>query len=806
MSSNLPAYEKLGVFYLGRPVDPATREAERTPLLYDSKDLLTHAVCIGMTGSGKTGLCVSLLEEAALDGIPALIIDPKGDLGNLLLTFPELRPSDFEPWLDEAEATRQGKSVAQLAAEQAEAWRKGLADWDEDGERIRRFQEAADAVIYTPGSDAGQPLSLLGSLGAPKPEVLEDAELFNDRVRTLAGSLLALLKLEADPLTSREHILISNLLADRWRQGLDLDLATLIALIQKPPFERVGVLELETFFPAKERFGLAIAINNLVASPGMEKWLAGDPLDLDRILYGPTGKPRLAIVSVAHLSDAERMSFVALLLNEMVGWMRGRPGSSSLRAVVYMDEVFGYLPPVGEPPSKKPLLTLFKQARAFGVGVVLATQNPVDLDYKALSNAGTWFLGRLQTQRDKERVLEGLEGAAAAAGGGFDRSAMDQILSGLAKRMFLLHNTHESEPELMQTRWALSYLRGPMTRQEIKRVMASKRTEAAAPGPGKRAAAVASGATGAKPVLPPEVRETFLVPGAVGGEWSYRPGLLGLASVRYVDDKKGIEHREDLVLVLPFAEGSDPVDWREAETLESSRLDPERDLESEPRGDAAFGSLPVAASQAKSFKAWEKELAEALFRDRRLELPSCPALGAVARAGESERDFRIRIADAARDERDAAKEKLRQKYASKLASLEERIRRAAERVEREKEQASSSKTQTWLSAGGAIASVLFGRRKLSQSTFSKASSVFRGVSRSSKESGDVERAEESLDVLQADHQQLTADLESELATLGSQFDPLNLPLETVLVRPKKADVDVRQLLLAWIPTGERGRV
>ncbi|MGH9464367.1 MAG: ATP-binding protein, partial [Thermoanaerobaculia bacterium] len=465
----MPDFEKLGSFYLGRPYDLGARKAEPGVMLYDSKDLTTHAVIVGMTGSGKTGLGIGLIEEAVLDRIPVLAIDPKGDLPNLLLTFPDLAPEDFEPWVNEDDARRQGLSRGDWARSQAELWRRGLAEWGQDGERIRRLRASAGFTVYTPGSTAGVPLAILDSFKAPTAALLADDELLADRVATTAGSLLSLLGFAADPLRSRDHILLATLLDHAWRERRDLDLATLIQLIQRPPIRQVGVLDVETFYPEKERFGLAMAINNLLAAPGFDVWLRGEPLDIGRLLHDGAGRPQVAIVSIAHLAEAERMFFLALLLGQVVGWVRQQAGTTSLRALLYMDELFGYLPPVGEPPTKKPLLTLLKQARAHGVGLVLATQNPVDLDYKALSNAGTWFVGRLQTDRDKQRLLDGLEGAAAG-GRAFDRRALEATLAGLESRVFLLHDVREDAPTLFETRWVMSYLAGPLTRDQIRRL------------------------------------------------------------------------------------------------------------------------------------------------------------------------------------------------------------------------------------------------------------------------------------------------------------------------------------------------
>ena len=471
------SFEKLGAFYLGRVQDLESDTTTRDDILYDAKDLTTHAVCVGMTGSGKTGLCVSLLEEAGIDGIPAIVVDPKGDISNLLLTFPQLSGDDFRPWIDESEAARRELSADEYAKQTAELWRSGLASWDQDGARIERFRSAVDMAIYTPGSSAGLPLTVLKSFDAPADAIIEDVDAFRDRVASAAAGLLALLGIDIDPIRSREFILVSNLLSHAWRAGRDVDIASLIHDIQAPPLDKIGVMDVDSFYPKKDRMNLSMRLNSLLASPSFAGWLEGEPLDIKRLLYTPAGKPRISILSIAHLSDAERMFFVTILLNELLSWVRTQPGTPSLRALFYMDEVFGYFPPVANPPSKTPMLTLLKQARAFGLGLVLATQNPVDLDYKGLSNCGTWFLGRLQTERDKARVLDGLEGASSQAGSQFNRQQMDRTLSGLGGRVFVMNNVHEDEPVVFHTRWAMSYLRGPLTRDQIRTLMAHRLKE-----------------------------------------------------------------------------------------------------------------------------------------------------------------------------------------------------------------------------------------------------------------------------------------------------------------------------------------
>ncbi|NNF07885.1 MAG: ATP-binding protein, partial [Candidatus Eisenbacteria bacterium] len=620
-------FEKLGAFYLGKTFDHDTQDVTDETILYDAKDLTTHAVCVGMTGSGKTGLCLSLLEEAAIDGIPTLAIDPKGDLGNLLLTFPNLAPKDFEPWIDPGEATRKGNTVPEHAKKVSALWKNGLASWGQDGKRIKKFRDAVDLTIFTPGSNAGVPISILKSFNAPSEAVREDGDLFRDRVKASVSGLLALLGIDADPLQSREHILLSNIVQAAWTEGKDLDLASLIREIQAPPFDRIGVMDLDSFYPSKDRFALAMTLNNLLASPGFASWMEGQPLDIQQLLWTPEGKPRIAILSIAHLSESERMFVVTLILNEMLSWVRSQAGTTSLRALLYMDEVFGYFPPTKNPPSKTPMLTLLKQARAFGLGVVLATQNPVDLDYKGLSNTGTWFLGRLQTERDKMRVLDGLEGASAAAGAGFDRSKMESILSGLKSRVFLLNNVHENEPVLFHTRWVLSYLRGPLTRQHIQKLMKGKVKEAAATqaaGAPKAVKAKAKDkAAASRPVLPPEIEEKFIPrTGALrdGEEMVYRPQLMADTRLHFTKAGTDLDHWYEETLLAPIEETG--ASWEASTKVDATNIE----LEDEPEERGSFGPLPGAALKKRSYSTWEKKLKSYLYRERTKSLWKCKAL------------------------------------------------------------------------------------------------------------------------------------------------------------------------------------
>ncbi len=801
-------FEKLGVFYLGRPYDMVSKRPKPGWLLYDSKDLVTHAVCVGRTGSGKTGLCLGLLEEAAIDGIPAIVIDPKGDLANLLLTFPQLRGEDFAPWINEDDARKKGLSPGDFAAQQAELWKKGLSEGGQSGERIQKLKDAAEFVVYTPGSNAGVSVSILKSFAAPSQEILDDVELLRERVSTTTTSLLGLIGVEADPIKSREHILLATILDQAWRKGQDLDLASLIQQIQTPPLSKVGVLDLDSFYPSKDRFALAIQLNNLLAAPGFSAWLEGEALDVGQMLHSPSGKPRIAIFFIAHLSDAERMFFVTLLLSQTLGWIRGQSGTTSLRAILYMDEIFGYFPPVANPPSKAPLLTLLKQARAYGLGVVLATQNPVDLDYKGLANTGTWFIGRLQTERDKARVLEGLEGAAASSGKKFDKQQMEQLLAGLGSRVFLLNNVHEDAPEVFQSRWTLSYLRGPLTRAQIKMLMEPvKRETIDVKGTGVSAQSELSADMAhvspftshvSRPLLPPDVPQQFVpIRGAQpsGSLLVYQPMLLGGAQVRFSDSKAGVNVRQDVTVLAPIAEGAVPVDWDHA-TEAALALS---DLEQAPAAGAQFANLPVAVGKAKSYEAWGKDFSGWLFRNGRVDLLRSPGTKEVSRPGESERDFRVRLQQSGREQRDAQSERLRQKYAPKMTVLQDRIRRAQQMVERQQIESRTSQLQAAISVGATILGAFMGRKSISATTIGKATTAIRGAGRAIKESQDVGQAEENREALQQQLAALEAQFKAETDSLIASIDPLTETLETISLKPTKSNIVVKLVALAWVP-------
>lgn len=796
-----PDFEKLGVFYLGKGFDVSARQRTDDLILYDSKDLCTHAVCVGMTGSGKTGLCLALLEEAAIDGIPSVIIDPKGDLSNLLLTFPSLKAEDFRPWINEEDAKKKGISADEYAAQQAALWAKGLQQWGQDGARIQRLKDSAEFAIYTPGSNAGLQVSILKSFAAPSAEVIEDTEIFRDRVNSTVTSLLGLLGIDADPLKSREHILLSSLISLAWSNGKDVDLSELIAQVQNPPVARVGVMDIETFYPAKERFGLAMQINSMLASPGFSRWMEGEALDIGAMIHSPSAKPRCVIFSIAHLSDAERMFFVSLLLNQVLGWVRTQSGTSSLRAILYMDEIAGYFPPTANPPSKQPLLTLMKQARAFGVGVVLATQNPVDLDYKGLANAGTWFIGRLQTDRDKQRVLDGLEGASSQAGSGFDRAGMDRLLSQLGSRVFLMNNVHDDGPVVFETRWCLSYLRGPLTRSQIKILSDPGRVGEATVAETTKAPAkpVSAGASSSRPVLPPEVPQYFLASRA-SGPVAYVPMLLGLSTIYYNDPKVGVDTEVAASMLVSFENGPIAIDWDKAEAAELS----EGDLEREPASPSSFSPPPAEASKVKNYEGWKKSLADAIFRAESIDVLVCDALDQASKPGESEREFRLRLDHAAREARDDTVGRIRAKYAPKAAALDERRRRAESKVQVQKEQASGAKWNTAISVGSAILGALLGRKTMSAGNISKAGTAARSASRTMKESADVGRAEEDVAAIEQQIKELEEKVQGEIDAAAAKVDVATIALSRVTLKPKKTNITVKAVVLAWAPHSTDG--
>lgn len=742
-------YEKLGVFYLGREIK------SKAPLLFESKDLTTHAVIVGMTGSGKTGLGIDLLEEAAIDKIPALIIDPKGDVGNLLLTFPDLAPEDFTKW-----GVQDGNA-------EAKNWEAGLKSWNEGKDRIKKLKDSVEFAIYTPGSRMGRPISILDSFDAPSKDELEDEEAFQNRVSTTAGGLLNLVGIDADPIKSREHILISALLTDYWKKGTDIDLPTLIAAIQKPPFAKIGVLDIETFYPAKERLQLSMNLNNLLAAPGFQAWLEGDSLDVQKLLYADDGTPRHSVFSIAHLSDRERMFFVTLLLNATIRWMRKQSGTSVLRAILFMDEIYGFFPPSAEPPSKRPMITLLKQARAIGLGIILTTQNPVDLDYKGLSNCGTWFIGKLQTDRDRARIIEGLKLTK-----GQDAGDIDKWLSSVGKRIFLLYSVHLSHPVLFETRWTLSYLLGPLTLPQIK--MLTPKTETA-PAP-KAFTQAPKGLSGV---------DQFYIPSqSLQKDPYYKPYLLARVKIHFVDSKNRVDTWEERVLAAPLDADGKTVLWDKAENI----TDDADKLASKGSPDAHYGDVNLSTSDLK------ENIISGIFQTQIYPIFQAQDLKLTSRPNETESEFHARLDQALREKRDTLISQIKAKYEPKIAMLRDRVKRAQDKTDAQSSQVTRQKFDTYISVGATILGALLGR-KATSSTINQAGTSIRRYGRIGKEETEASDAKQKQDDLEQQLDDLQHEFDIEVSTL--QSSPLEKDLQTIEIHPRKSDIAVVSQGLLW---------
>jgi hypothetical protein len=728
--------------YLGKQVDPATG-APGDRLELDPSDLLTHGLIVGMTGSGKTGLAIVLLEELLRQGVPVIAIDPKGDLANLLLLFDTLDAASFEPWIDAAAARRAGKDAKEAAAETAAAWKKGLAEWGLGEADVAALRAAHEAVVFTPGSRAGVPLNVLQSLDAPGRDFDAAEEDLRDEIQAIVSGLLGLVRVEADPLQSPGAVFLANLVETAWRAGKSLTLEGLIGQIADPPFDKIGALPLETAFPRKDRQALMMALNNLLASPSFEAWREGEPLDVGRMLRVADGRPRLSVVSTAHLSDEERLFVTALLLDKVKTWMRRQGGTTELRALVYMDEIFGYFPPhPANPPTKKPLLTLLKQARAQGVGVVLATQNPVDLDYKGLANMGTWMVGTLQTQQDRERLASGLAGA------GLEGRDAERLLGATKKRVFLLHDVHRKGPCLLQSRWAMSYLRGPMTREDLARLRKADPGVPVAPGPAATAAA-------GPPVLPSPFRNLYL--SRRGGEVA-TPYVLVKYAVRY----KGLDEAVG-VRAWPLG-GATAADTLEAEPI---AVDEAAVVADAPAGLRHLDPPDwLAAAGAKGV---EKALRGRLDDKLTVTVYRDPVTKTTSLPGETAAAFAARVAEGGGG---PAAAKLRERLEKKRADLAVK-----------EQEASGRKQEKWLAIGSAVLGnigLLTGRKR-------SVSGVGSVLSKNRMEG----TAEARVEALRAE----VAELERQLAE-ASEVDAARLVEETLA--PVRGGVEILRYDIVWV--------
>lgn len=779
-------YEKLGLFYLGQEVDSASFEPNDALTVLKNKQLTTHAAIIGMTGSGKTGLGMALLEEAAMDNIPALVIDPKGDMGNLCLAFPHLDVDQFQPWVAD-EARAKGVELATYAQERADLWRDGLEKSHQLLERVARLA-AVEKTIYTPGNRAGVSLNILGSLDAPPAAIMTDADGFASYLKTTVSSLLALVGMEANPVESKAYILLVQLLNQAWLKGENVSLEDLIARIISPGFQKIGLLPLNRFFPSDERFALASRFNAILAAPTFQPWLEGEALDIQRLLYDDQGKAKIAIVSIAHLNDEERQFFVAILLNKYLAWMRRQSGTSTLKTLLYMDEIAGFFPPNKNPPSKEPMLLMLKQARAFGIGVVLSTQNPVDLDYKGLSNIGTWFIGRLQTRQDIDRVVDGLSGKL---GSRLTKADIRSLLTQLQPRTFFLQSAHLDEVRLFRTRWVMSYLKGPLKRDEITRLMQSKQTgqpdsteDETANAVKAPTARVDDGYDRYVALDSSIIQYIELDP---SGQNRYCPSLIAQVTLHFFNQSKGMDVQQQHVLQLPVTAQDATLDWAQAETMAS--IDWHHFMTQAP-STATYASVPTWIASDKGLKATSQDLKTWLYQNHKLSLfrtKEAPKL--ESNPGESLADFKVRLNDLLSEQKEAAIETLQQRYAKKEATLLDRLSRAQAQVDKERSDSSSS----MMNAGIALLSALLGKRP-------SASSIGQVLTRGTKvlkERSDIRRAQDKVENIQDDIQQLADELADQVDALATTFDVNQRDIEPFAIQLKRNHIDVEKIALVW---------
>ena len=780
-------------FTLGAMVDPATGKRLDDALTYEPSDLTTHGVIVGMTGSGKTGLGVALIEEAMLEGIPCLVLDPKGDMTNLALNFPALSPADFRPWVDEAAAVRDGKDADDVAEETAAMWAEGLAGWGLGTEQMQSLADSSPVTIYTPGSTAGVPINIVGSLAAPAIGWEGNEEVLRDEIEGFVSSLLTLAGIDADPVSAPEHILIATIIEHAWSKGRDLDLAGLIGAVVEPPVRKLGVFDVDAFFPREDRTALAMRLNGLIASPSFASWIQGEALDIDRILHGD-GRACTAVVYLAHLSEEERQFVVTLILSKLVTWMRSQQGTGSLRALVYMDEVFGYAPPTAEPPSKKPILTILKQARAFGVGMVLSTQNPVDLDYKAMSNAGTWMIGRLQTERDKARILDGISSAT----GDVDTAAISDLITGLGKRAFVLHSTRDSAPKVFTTRWVMSYLAGPLTREHVSRLV----DRVPGPTPSEEAADTRAettdipvSATSVAPVVAEGVEVVWAAPsapwiegvGGASGSSLHTPAAVARVHLLYDDHHAEVDHREEYEAIIH------PLD---ADATQVTPVDhDDRDFLSVPPTGALYRLDGAGISSTAFWKSLSTAITDRLTRERTVTIFKNPTLKLYSRVEETREEFeeRCRMEAVKRADEDVAG--LTDKYRTRIRNAQEAIRKAEHRVRELQTEVETRRQSELLSGAGDLLGAILGGRRGS-------TGLRRAASRRTQTKQTEEQLNTAGDRLAMEEQELLeleTDLARDVERIGAEWDTAAAEIEEHPVGLERSDVRVEPLKMLWLP-------
>ena len=784
-----------------------------SPYHLDTDRLRTHGVVVGMTGSGKTGLCLVLLEELARAGVPVIAIDPKGDLGNLGLLFPDLSAEEFAPWVE-------GDDPAAIA----DRWKSGLADWGLQPDQLATLKSQLALNVYTPGSGAGQPIDVLGSFRRPAEGADEDAR--RTVVAACVSGLLGLVGRRSDPIRDPAHIVLSQILDSAWNAGEDPTLEELILRLVDPPFSKVGVFPLDRFFKPDDRMDLAMTLNGILAAPSFSAWTEGAPLDVNYMLAPPAeagGRTRVSVITLAHLADGQRAFFLSLLLGQLQAWARSQPGTDGLRAVLFFDEAAGYLPPhPSNPPTKAPLLTMMKQARAVGFGVVLATQNPVDLDYKALSNAGVWAVGRLQTPQDRDRLLKGL-----------GRPDLHDVVEALDKRQFLIHDAAEDQPSVVSSRWAMCYLRGPFTSAEIARL---PRDASAAPPPAAASAArpvvqptaapsqvhsnqVAP--TAAPPAAPtPRVDDGLLPapPPVPGDSWfldprtaysarvgdtfapwaeaarpdnkiAWRPALYADIDLRFDEDKAGffLDHRERRIW-FPVQEGS-PGESRPAP------LEPD-DLLGRPDQPGRYHPLPTWMDEAKDLKQLQRQVTDDVYRSETRGMFVHKKLKAYGKPGEPREDFERRCRQHIEARIDAGMVKLQKKFTRDADRIEQRIRIREDKIVEQEGVAQSRKAEEMVNIGETVFSFFAGRKKSITSVMSR-----RRQTRSARDR--LDRTRREIDDLEEQIEDLKTRLGDDVAELRREEEALMAQIEEKEVRLEKNDVRLKSFGVLWVPVTRR---
>ena len=768
-------YEKMGLFYLGKDNYDAL-------ILYKSKHLTTHAMMIGMTGSGKTGLGIGLIEEAAIDNIPSIVIDPKGDMGNLCLAFPDFDSKEYEPWIDNSDVLSKETTKEALAQEKAQMWKDGLESSHQGAHRVKKFADV-EKTIYTPGSSAGIGVNILGSFEAPSKEVLEDSDTFASLINATVSSLLALVSIDADSINSKEHLLLSNIFHYYYSREISLSLEDIIGYIASPPFEKIGLFSLKTFYPQNERMKLAMTLNGVISSVSFSSWIKGEALDIQNMLYDENGKAKVAIFSIAHLNDNERMFFVTILLNSYINWMRKQRGSSTLKNILYMDEIFGFFPPTANPPSKKPMLLLLKQARAFGTGVVLSTQNPVDIDYKGLSNIGTWFVGKLQTKQDIQKVLEPL-----SAKSNLSKDEIAQKIATLKGRHFFMKNVHTPETIEFSTRWVLSYLKGPMTKDDIKLLMADKKKEEIKET--LQTATKQSVNSDKKQMISENIKEYYLDTN-INSETPFYPYLYASAELRFYNQKRSIDTAEDLEYKLELDVSQTALDW------EDSIDDIDKGFVTNLYNNAQYAKLPQMILESSSLKKFEKELSNYLYTNKKIELYSCKALKIESKLNQTKQEFIVEVEDTLKELREEKQEKLEDRFEVKLNRLEDKLKRLEIKLQKEEHDVSSKTTDTIMDIGLAVIGAFFGRKTMSATNIRRGASAIKKGKGVLKERDDVKNVESLIEDVQNDIEELNLELQDEIIKIEDSLKIQNYEILPLYIKPRRSDITVKDIALLW---------